>query len=154
MTTNPDPRPALKTIGRGCYAVRIRKLNRTVTRIYDAALRPLGLTVGQLNLLVTVGNFGEVDPGTVSEVLDVEKSTLSRNLGLLEDKGWVRVGPGVNQRNHRLSLTSKGEGMVEKALPYWEEAQREVEAMLDGEHVGSLMAVLEGHPATRVGARS
>ena len=50
-------------IGDQCLAVRVRMLNRTITTIYDDALRPLGLTVGQLNILVVIARRGPVSPG-------------------------------------------------------------------------------------------
>ncbi len=41
---NPKTREAIDTIAQQCIAVRLRMLNRVVTRLYDAALRP-GLKV-------------------------------------------------------------------------------------------------------------
>ncbi|MFQ5502514.1 MAG: MarR family winged helix-turn-helix transcriptional regulator, partial [Phycisphaerae bacterium] len=67
------------TIASECLAVRIRLLNRTITNIFDDALRPLGLKVSQLNVLVVVAKRGPVSPTEVGRVLHLEKSTLSRN---------------------------------------------------------------------------
>lgn len=41
-----------------CLAVRVRLLNRTITGIYDEALRSLSMTVGQSNILVAVAELG------------------------------------------------------------------------------------------------
>ena len=43
---------SIDTISRTCIAVRLRLLNRVVTNFYDDALRPLGLKVSQLNILI------------------------------------------------------------------------------------------------------
>ena len=56
-------RPAAEVIAAECLAVRVRTLNRAVTALYDDALRPHGLRVGQLNLLVAVARMGTARPG-------------------------------------------------------------------------------------------
>ena len=55
---------AAELIAGECLAVRVRALNRAVTALYDEALRPLGLRVGQLNLLVAVARIGTAGPAT------------------------------------------------------------------------------------------
>ena len=50
-----------------CIAVRLRMLNRVVTNIYDDALRPLGLKVSQMNILVAAAKMGTARPIEVCE---------------------------------------------------------------------------------------
>ncbi len=68
---------AADLIAGDCLAVRVRMLNRTITAIYDDALRPLGLTAGQLNILVVIAMRGPISPGEVALPLNMEKSTVS-----------------------------------------------------------------------------
>ena len=63
LDRNPTAASAADRIGSECLAVRIRLLNRTITGIYDDALRPLGVTAGQLNALVVVTKHGPLSPG-------------------------------------------------------------------------------------------
>ena len=51
---------AAETISANCLAGRVRLLHRTITGIYQEALRPLGLTDAQLTILVMVANRGPV----------------------------------------------------------------------------------------------
>ena len=62
MTTNAaqSEQPPADLIAGECLAVRVRLLNRTITGIYDGALRPLSMTVGQLNILFTVAKLGPI----------------------------------------------------------------------------------------------
>ena len=98
-------------------------LNRTITGIYDEALRPLGITAGQLNILVAVARRGPVAPGVIADRLNMEKSTLSRNVDRMRSHGWVVVLPGESGRNQMLEISPKGRKLLEKAVPLWKEAQ-------------------------------
>ena len=113
-----------------CLARRVRLLNRTITGIYDEALRPMGLTSGQLNLLVVVAKRGPLSPGEVAKRMNMEKSTVSRNLDRMHQNGWVRVGQSDAGRKQELTLTRTGRNLIEKCLPAWDEAQTRARAML------------------------
>src|SRR4051812_25422834 len=83
--------PAAEVIAGECLAVRVRTLNRAVTALYDEALRPHGLRVGQLNLLVAVARMGTAKPGDLCRVLRMDKSTLSRDVEVMRRNGWLEV---------------------------------------------------------------
>ena len=90
-SANPSEHPTADLIASECLAVRVRLLSRTITGIYDEALRPLGLTVGQMNILVVVAKRGPVSPGEVARRLNMEKSTVSRNIDRMAKRGWLTV---------------------------------------------------------------
>ncbi len=113
-----------------CLAVRVRLLNRTLSAVYDEALRPLGVTVGQLNVLVVVAKRGPLSPGDVAKRLHMEKSTVSRNLERMRGHGWVTLSPSRSGRGQVLVIHAKGRKLLERALPLWEKAQEDAEALL------------------------
>ena len=123
-------RDAAARIRDNCLAVRLRMLNRVLSGLYDDALRPLDLRVSQLNVLVAVANRQPVSAGEIGDLLRLEKSTLSRNLHRMAKRGWLTVEEG---RPGSVRLTRKGEGLLERALPRWEEAQQSAEALLGSE---------------------
>jgi DNA-binding MarR family transcriptional regulator len=93
-----------------------------VNAIYDDSLRPLELTIAQLNLLVAIVNLDEdATAKRIGDVLAIEKSTLSRDLGRMEAGGLVRRR--VAGRAKPLELTTRGQKKLEAALPAWERAQ-------------------------------
>jgi len=104
-----------------CLAVRVRRLGRVVTRIYDAALAPHGVSIAQLNLLAAIGAADGANRAQLGRILDVEKSTLTRDLQRMEQLGWIRAGPG---RGGAISMTQEGGRLLTEARPAWEEAQR------------------------------
>ena len=117
-------------IARECLGVRVRLLSRMVTSLYDDALRPLGLTVSQMNMLVVVAKRGSTNPGEVGRTLHMEKSTVSRNLDRMRKHGWVAVLPGDSGRTHCLEVTAKGRSLLNRSLPLWRKAQQSALALL------------------------
>jgi DNA-binding MarR family transcriptional regulator len=126
---------SIDTISRGCIAVRLRLLNRVVTNLYDDALRPLGLKVSQLNILIVAAKLGLARPARVCEILQLDASTLSRNVKPLQAHGWLEVVPEEDARAQPFRLTAKGKRLIEKAFPAWEEAQRRAAELLGEEGV-------------------
>ena len=120
----------VETIASECLAVRIRLLNRTVTHIFDEALRPLGVKVSQLNVLIVVAKLGPISPGSVAGRLNMEKSTLSRNVERMRTHGWLKVSEGDSGRKHILELGRAGRMLITKTLPFWKKAQAQTEALL------------------------
>src|SRR5436305_15230566 len=92
MPRQREDRPPAEVIAAECIAVRVRALNRASTSLYDDALRPHGLRVGQLNLLVAIARMGSARPGDLCRILHMDKSTLSRDLNLLRRNGWIETG--------------------------------------------------------------
>jgi DNA-binding MarR family transcriptional regulator len=126
------------TIARTCIAVRLRLLNRVVTNLYDDSLRPLGLRVSQLNILIVTGRLGLARPSQVCAILQLDASTLSRNVKPLQAQGWLEVVPEEDARAQPLQLTPRGKGLIERALPAWKEAQRKATVLLGEEAIAVL----------------
>ena len=113
------PTRAVDTIARECIAVRLRSLNRVVTNLYDDELRPLGLKTSQLNILVATAKLGLARPARVCEILQLDASTLSRNVERMRTNGWLEVVPGEDARKQPFRLTPSGKRLIEKAFPAW-----------------------------------
>jgi DNA-binding MarR family transcriptional regulator len=124
-----------------CLAVRVRLLNRTITSIYDDALRPLGLTAGQLNILVIIAKRGPISPGEIARRLNMEKSTVSRTISRMRNNGWVRVMAGESGQKQLLSLKRQGKTLLGDSLPAWEEAQTRARAVLGQRGADSIHSI-------------
>jgi DNA-binding MarR family transcriptional regulator len=120
---------------------RARRVSRVITRMYDEALRPLGIHATQLTLLNAITMFGE-DGATMARLADVlvmDQTTLSRNLRPLVQGDLVRVGGLAGDRRVRVAhLTATGAHTVSKALPLWEEAHERVVTALGRESAADL----------------
>jgi DNA-binding MarR family transcriptional regulator len=140
---NEKFRRAADAIARNCIGVRLRLVNRVVTNLYDDALRPLGLKVSQLHILVVTAKLGVAQPRKVCDLFQLDASTLSRNLERMRARGWLEVVAGADARTQSFRLTRQGRRKLEQAFPAWEQAQQHAEELL-GESVVALLAKLAG----------
>ena len=126
----------------GCTCARLRKLTRRLTRIYDAHLAGQDIKVTQYSLLANLAR----DERNLSEFaaeLDMDRTTLSRNLAPLAAQGWVRIAVGADPRSRSVSVTAAGRRKLKAALPLWRKAQCEVESILGSASVGELHRKVE-----------
>jgi DNA-binding MarR family transcriptional regulator len=128
----------IDTIASQCIAVRLRLLNRVVTGLYDDALRSLGLKVSQLNILVVTAKLGLARPTQVCDILQLDTSTLSRNVERMRAHGWLEVVPGEDARMQPFRLTPQGRRLIDKAVPAWEKAQGQAAKVLGDEGLALL----------------
>lgn len=128
----------IDTIARECIAVRVRMLNRIITGIYDDALRPLGLKASQMNTLVVTSKLGVARPAQVCEFLQLDTSTLSRNVERMMANGWLEVVPDEDGRSQPFRITPKGTALLEKAVSAWRQAQKKAAAILGEEGVAAV----------------
>jgi DNA-binding MarR family transcriptional regulator len=126
------------TIVRECIAVRMRLLNRVITNLYDDALRPLGLKVSQLNILIVTAKLGVARPGQVCDILKLDASTLSRNIERMRAHGWLEVVPEDDGRAQPFRLTPLGTRLIAQAAPAWEDAQRQAAKLLGADGIAML----------------
>jgi DNA-binding MarR family transcriptional regulator len=113
-----------------CLGYRTRRLARTVTRLYNDCLRPLGLNITEMNLIAAIAAQGSVQPAKLGRAMELEKSTLSRNSSRLVDRGWVEIRDHQDGRGVLLALTERGNEMLLRALPAWQEAQQRAQSLV------------------------
>ena len=125
-----------------CLATRVRQLSRIITRVYDDAMRPLGITASQYTLLAQLASRDGITAVEIGFDLDIEKSTLSRNLKRLLALGHLVMDPPAGRRGRGLHLTPKGQAVRKDAYPIWQEAQKRATAVMGQESRGVLDGLL------------
>jgi DNA-binding MarR family transcriptional regulator len=114
-----------------CLCLHLQRAARAIARRFDEALRPLDLTNGQFSLLMSINRAAPPTIGQVSRLLAMDRTTLTANLKPLERRGLVSVAIDVaDRRSRRLALTPAGRGLLGKAVPLWQRAQAESEAII------------------------
>jgi DNA-binding MarR family transcriptional regulator len=124
------PTPRTRQMARECLGARIRVLARLVTGIYENALRPFGIRITQSSILTVVANHGPISPGLLCKILEMEKSTLSRDLQGIREAGWIETTTSESARGQIIHLTESGRAMLERIHPAWQKAQKEAEKIL------------------------
>jgi DNA-binding MarR family transcriptional regulator len=141
---------AIDAIARDCIAVRLRLLNRVITKVYDEAFRRLGMKVSQFNILVVAAKLDLARPAQVCRILQLDASTLSRNVERMRAHGWLEVVPGEDARTQAFRLTAKGRRLLERAVPAWEQAQEKAGQLLGTDGAALLVKTVSrlGGPQT------
>jgi len=101
-----------------------------VTQHYERHFRGSGLRATQFTVLATLAQTGPLSLSELSARLGLERTTLSRNMRLIENKGWVSAIPHHDQRVRRMELTPKGRKKAANALPVWKRADAGAAAIL------------------------
>jgi DNA-binding MarR family transcriptional regulator len=123
---------------RDCIATRLRMANRVITKVYDDALRPLGLKVTQMAMLVVAEGNGLIRQTEVRAELRLDDSTLSRNLERMRASGWLEEVAEGDARVHSYRLTTAGRTLLGKAIPAWRSAQNKAKRLLGDAGVQAL----------------
>lgn len=137
-----SPAEIAETSSSCCVALRARRMSRIITRIYDDAMRPLGLTASQFTLLTCVAQQDGVTAAEIGFDLDIEKSTLSRNLKRLVALRLIDMDPPAGRRGRGLHLSVKGADALRMAFPVWRTTQSRVIDVMGGESTGTFDRLL------------
>jgi DNA-binding MarR family transcriptional regulator len=117
--------------------------SRVITRHYDRALAPLGLSTNAYAILARANGEGPMPVGELASRLAMDRTTLSREVTPLLDAGLLRATTDTADRRRRVvALTRKGAALVERARPVWAHAQKEVAEEFGAARTKKLLAEL------------
>jgi len=108
-----------------CIGTRVGRLHRLVGRRFDESLRPLDLSMSQIEILSALTVIaGPVRPSALADVLGMERSTRSRNLAAMEDRGWIAPEEtSATGRSMTVTITEAGKAKLATADAAWNDAQ-------------------------------
>jgi DNA-binding MarR family transcriptional regulator len=115
-----------------CLGLRVGQLHRLIGRRFDQALRPLGLSISQLGVLSALTiHGGAVKPAQLAEWLATERSTVSRNLSLLEGKGLLAPAEvSASGRSMAVTITEQGAAALAQSENAWRTVQASLTELL------------------------
>lgn len=126
-----------------CLCTKLRRASRGVTRLYDDALAPVGLNAAQFSLLRNLQRLGQPSITTLAEAMGLDRSTLGRNLRVVQGMGLVVLGEGSDQRSRQVALSEAGLRVLEQGAPLWEQAQQALAKRLGADKRAELMLLLD-----------
>jgi DNA-binding MarR family transcriptional regulator len=106
-----------------CVCFNLRKAARAVTQLYDDTLRPSGLRATQFSLLHILAGRGPFTMSALADALVTDRTTLTRNLKPLTEKGLVVTEVGEDRRQRTVAITDAGRTALRQAVPLWRQAQ-------------------------------
>jgi DNA-binding MarR family transcriptional regulator len=122
MASRAISRDSAVEMRRFCASANFRRAARVLTRHYDAALRTAGVTATQLPLLAAIGSGTNASIAVLAETVDLERSTVSRELDTLQRLGLIATESGADRRVTALKLTARGERVLKAAHRAWQGA--------------------------------
>lgn len=126
-----------------CICTHLRRAARGVSRHYDEALEGFGINVAQFSLLRHLRRLDQPSISTLAEAMGLDRSTLGRNLRVLEAEGLVALAEGRDLRNRLVLLTAQGHERLRLAEPAWEAAQTRLVTTLGEGQRDELVRLLE-----------
>jgi DNA-binding MarR family transcriptional regulator len=130
-------------VPRGCGNLKLRQADRVVSRHYDHHLAAAGLKTSQYSLLGHIAALAPVRPADLADQMQLEPSTLTRNLQPLVAQGWVAMGPGPDARSRQVTLTDAGRAKHAEAKRAWKRAQLAFNERLGPARVAELHGLLD-----------
>ncbi len=125
-----------------CYCASARLAARRLTRLYEAELRHAGMNPPQFELMSWLQGRPRVSQTELAEMMDVDQTTLSRNLKLLIGQGWVISDVANNDRRRvEYRLSAEGQRALQRAMPHWQAATDRMRRALgvDAESIGAVL---------------
>ena len=125
-----------------CYCLKTRRAAAAITRHYDQALAPCGITSAQFSLLLHLSHSPGCTASKLAALSGLDRSTLTRNLRPLVGKELVWDASPPEARDSQLELTEAGKQALECAQVRWEQAQEDVRQRLGEVGLAALDAAL------------
>jgi DNA-binding MarR family transcriptional regulator len=126
----------------GCTCFKLRKLTRTMSRLYDQHLASAGLKTTQYSVLANAAREA-LPMAELADRLGAERTTLTRNLKPLIEAGWIVLASGADSRQRIVTITAEGRAKLKAAFPAWRAAQTEFERLIGVEEVRALHGQLD-----------
>jgi DNA-binding MarR family transcriptional regulator len=127
----------------GCSAKKLRQLSRRVSQHFDAIVATTGLKTTQYSLLSQIMALEPVRPADLAHAMEMDASTLTRNLQPLVAREWVTVGPGADGRSRLVSITPLGRDKRAQSQLEWKRAQIAFNERVGDELVGRLHSIID-----------
>jgi len=137
----------LRELEDACVIARARLISRVITRIFDEELRPFGLQSSQHTLLGSIMRIGVATRADIARANCLDRSTLTRNLQLMMDAGWIEeIADTAQGRQRPLRLSKAGEDLLFSSMPAWRAGQERAANLLGQKGMTAIKAIADNLP--------
>jgi DNA-binding MarR family transcriptional regulator len=106
-----------------CASSNLRRVSRSITTFYEAALRPAHLRPTGFTILVAIAKREPVAVGSLASELLLDPTTVTRSLQLLQRMGLIAISARSINRQRFVTLLPKGRRTLNRSVPLWRQAQ-------------------------------
>jgi DNA-binding MarR family transcriptional regulator len=122
-----------------CACASARRAARLVTQLYAQEMGPL-IEPTQFALLFALDQYSGRPQSLLGRALGLDKTTLSRNLRLLQRNGWIEAADADDERERGYRLTATGKETLASAKPGWKRAQDKLRAAMKADDWKNMMS--------------
>ncbi len=116
-----------------CLCLHLQRAARATARMFDEALRPIGITSGQFSLLMSLNRPAPPLMGEIAAFLAMDRTTLTAMLKPLQRRGLLEARTDeADRRGKRLVLLPEGHALLARAVPVWARTEEQIESLLTG----------------------
>ena len=109
-----------------CNCFAFKQISLKITNIYDKALVTSGLKITQFVILKYIDFLKCTNLNKLSTSMGNNRSTLGRNIKLLERKKLITLNKGNDKREIEITITKNGLKKLNVASKCWQEINKKV----------------------------
>ena len=125
-----------------CHCINTRRAANAITAYYDRMLEPCAVSVSQFSLLWSLDGLGSSNVTQLAGHVGLERSTVVRNIKLLQEKELLEDAPESQSRDRRIRVTPRGKALIEIGIPLWKQAQKDIYSLLGDADTDAFRRVL------------
>jgi DNA-binding MarR family transcriptional regulator len=139
-----------------CFCTALREAALAATEVYDRALKPSGLKLTMFRLLRRAAEAGTPTISELADIVHLDRSTLGRNLRVLERRKLIKLNSGEDERSKMVVLTATGRAALTRALPLWRTAQDDMAKVFGTESrtLAGTLSKVSAHTAAQANAKA
>ena len=132
-------------LANSCTYYHLRKVDRIIYNFFENEMENKDVSPVQLSLLNAVYLAKKkLGISKLAKYMALDRTTLTRNLKILEKKNLIRIENTPNDVRKRIFyLTELGEKELKKGIPIWDEAHKELKKRISEDLWQKLMEILK-----------
>ena len=109
-----------------CNCYMVRTISTKITKIYDKALLESGLKITQYAIMKCIFILKNSNLNELSCSMGYNRSTLGRNIKILERKKLINLKKGNDKREIKIIITKNGVQVLKLANKCWAKINKEL----------------------------
>jgi len=108
-----------------CVAFNLRKSSQVVSRIYAREMQDSPVRGPLFSLMMTIHRHGSASITALADDIGLDRTTLTRNLKPLQQKGLIQISR-VTANRKEITMLPEGLAALQVAMKCWKKAQAKV----------------------------
>ncbi|MFT5170181.1 MAG: DNA-binding MarR family transcriptional regulator [Candidatus Omnitrophota bacterium] len=121
-----------------CICFNVRKASKVITSVYENMFKDLGITAPQATIINSALTLGPLTVNELAEAVATDRTTLTRNLKIMEREGLIRITAGADKRVKEINCAPKGIELADKMRGLFAEFKDKVDKHIGEERMQAL----------------